>query len=125
MARARNRPARIVIIDDDESMLQLLTLHLRNGGYEVLAAQDAAAGGRLVLERSPDLVICDVDMPYLNGYQLVAALKGDPATREIPIVFLTVQDDVADQAARLGAVAYLRKPVMADRLLEVVALFAT
>jgi CheY-like chemotaxis protein len=78
-----------------------------------------------VLKTPPDLIIADVSMPYMDGYQLVAALKADSATRDIPVVFLTSREDVADYAKQLGAVAYLHKPVLADRLLEIVALFVT
>lgn len=63
-------------------------------------------------------------MPHMNGEELVTAIKMDPQTRHLPVVFLTVDPDADDKARRLGAVACLRKPVTADRLLEVVALFA-
>jgi CheY-like chemotaxis protein len=63
-------------------------------------------------------------MPYLNGYDFVAALKTDKATADIPVVFLSVREDLEAQAARLGAAAYLRKPVRSDRLLEIVEMYA-
>lgn len=105
-------------------MRQLLDMHLRHAGYEVFSAEDAVDGGHLVLRTLPDLIICDIDMPYLNGYEFVAALKTHDTTREIPIVFLTSNEDLSGLTARLGAVAHLTKPVRADRLLEVVALYA-
>lgn len=114
----------VLVIDDDEAMRQLVRLHLGNGGYEVLEAEDAVVGGHIVLRKSPDLIVCDVHMPYMSGYEFVAALKSDPLTHSIPVVFLTVDEGVAERAQELGAVAYLRKPVHADRLLEVVGLFA-
>ena len=104
-------------------MRDLLRLHLGNQGYDVLAAEDAIVGGHLMLRDRPDLVIVDVQMPYMNGYEFVGAMKSDPATRDIPVVFLSTDENVASQASRLGAAAYLHKPVMADRLLEVVGLF--
>jgi CheY-like chemotaxis protein len=104
-------------------MRDLLRLHLSNQGYLVLAAEDAIVAGHMVLSEKPDLLIVDVQMPYMNGYEFVAALKGDPETRDIPVVFLTTDDNVAAQATRLGAAAYLAKPVMADRLLDVVRLY--
>ncbi len=113
------RVSRIAIVDDDESLRQLLSLHLRNAGYEVFAAEDAIAGAHLVVEQAPDLVICDVAMPYMDGYEFITALRADPATREIPVIFLTVKDDVIERARALGA-AYLMKPVMADALLRAV-----
>lgn len=123
IAAARNR-ARIVVIDDDVVVRALLKLHLSSAGYDVLEAEDAVEGGYLVLRSSPDLIISDVDMPYMDGYELTAALKSDPRTREIPVVLLSVHDDVQD-ARKLGVVAYLRKPILANRLLEVVGLFTT
>ena len=105
-------------------MRELLTLHLRNAGYEVFAAEDAVAGGHAILRETPDLIICDVEMPYLNGYEFVAALKTHATTRNIPVVFLTCRQDVDEHAARLGAAAYLRKPLTSERLLEVVDLYA-
>src|SRR5436309_15850808 len=121
MARRRTKPrARILVIDDDKSMLELLKLHLSNAGYDVVTAEDAVVAGRHVFEAAPDLIIADVGMPYMDGYELVRALKADSATRDIPVVFLTSREDVADYAKQLGAGAYLHKPVSADRLLEIV-----
>ena len=119
------RHPRIAVIDDDPVFRALLKLHLANAGYEVSMAEDAVEGGHLIMRTPPDLIICDVNMPYMNGYEFVAAVKRDPLTGHIPVVFVTVEHDVADRASQLGAVAYLRKPVTADRLLEVVGLFAS
>lgn len=118
-------PARgkILVVDDEPSMRELLRLHLGNQGYEVQEAEDAIVAGHLILKRKPDLVIVDVQMPYMNGYEFVGALKSDPQTRDIPVVFLTTDDNVASQAKKLGAAAYLQKPITADRLIEVVDLF--
>ena len=115
---------KILVIDDDPSMLHLLKLQLSNAGYDVLMAEDAVVAGHLLLDAAPDLMIVDVKMPYMDGYEFVAAVKADSSTRDIPVIFLTIKEDVADRAAELGAAAYLTKPVLADRLLEVVALFA-
>jgi len=112
---------KVLVIDDDRSIRELLSLHLANRGYEVAVAEDAIVGGRLALASKPQLIIIDVNMPYLDGPDFVAALKSDPQTRDIPVVFLTSDGDMADRAGGLGAVAYLTKPIMADRLLDVVA----
>jgi CheY-like chemotaxis protein len=115
-----NKPARVLVIDDDAIFRDLLRLHLSNHGYQVLVAEHAILGGHLVLSEAPDLIIVDVEMPYINGYEFVEALKGDLETRDIPVVFLTVDENVAVHAKRLGAAAYLNKPVMLDALLDVV-----
>src|SRR3954466_3944272 len=122
MAPAAAKPPRILVVDDDQSMRELLKLHLRNNGYDVLAAEDAVVAGHLVLSAPPDLILLDVQMPYMSGYEFAGALKADEQTRDIPVVFLTTDDAVAEQARKLGADAYLNKPVTVDRLLEVVAL---
>jgi CheY-like chemotaxis protein len=124
MAEALRKQPRIVVVDDDRSIRDLLKLHLSNAGYAVQAAEDAIVAGHLVLQGAPDLMIVDVQMPYMNGYEFVAALKSDPTTRHIPVVFLSIDDDLAERSAKLGAAAYLKKPVVVDRLLEVVGLFA-
>jgi CheY-like chemotaxis protein len=116
-------PQKVLVIDDDETMRALLRLHLAAGGYQVLEAADAVDGGYLVLGKSPGLVICDVEMPYLDGYEFAMALKSDPKTCHIPVVFLTSDDDAAGKAHKAGAVAHLKKPITADRLLKVVRRF--
>jgi CheY-like chemotaxis protein len=120
-ATPHERPT-IAVIDDDASMRALVRFHLSSAGYEVLEGGDGIEGTRLVIERQPDLVICDVNMPHGNSYDLVTTLKSNPATRAIPVVCLTA--DAKEQAGRLGVAAYLRKPVSAHRLLQVVEILA-
>jgi CheY-like chemotaxis protein len=113
---------KITVIDDDRFIRYLLDLHLRKAGYEVFAAEDAVAAGRSILETKPDLILCDVDMPFMDGCEFVSALRSDAATRDIPVVFLTVSKTVGERAKQLGA-GPLVKPVMADELLRTVAQF--
>lgn len=115
--------AKIAVIDDDRFIRYLLDLHLRKAGYEVFAAEDAVAGGRVVVECAPDVILCDVDMPFMDGYEFVSALRADPATRHIAVIFLSVNKNVGERAKQLGA-GHLVKPVMADELLRTVAQFA-
>jgi len=119
----RTRP-RILVVDDEKIMRDLLELHLGHHGYDVVTAGDAVIAGHCILRHPPDLIITDVEMPYMNGYAFVAALKSDPATRDIPVIFLTTDPNVSESGRRLGAEACLNKPITADRLLAVVALFA-
>jgi CheY-like chemotaxis protein len=115
--------AKIAVIDDDQFIRYLLDLHLRKAGYAVFTAEDAVAAGRIILECSPDVILCDVDMPFMDGYEFVSALRADPTTRHIPVIFLTVNQSVGERAKQLGA-GHLMKPVMADELLRTVAQFA-
>jgi two-component system chemotaxis response regulator CheY len=113
--------ASILVVDDDESIRELLKLHLGSAGYEVDVAEDAIVAGYKVLRRTPDLIIADVNMPHMSGFEFVAALKGDKTLPYIPVIFLTSVDDGDQRGKELGAVGYIVKPVRSDRLLAMVA----
>jgi two-component system chemotaxis response regulator CheY len=113
--------ARILIVDDDLSIRDLLGLHLRSAGYQVEVAEDAIVAGYRVLAQAPDLIICDVNMPYMDGFEFVSALKADSTLPYVPVIFLTSREDGDLRGNELGAVAYLIKPVRVDALLRVVA----
>jgi two-component system chemotaxis response regulator CheY len=113
--------ATILVVDDDESILELLRLHLAAAGYEVLIATDAISAGYMILRGAPDLIITDISMPHMDGFEFVAALKADKSLPYIPVVFLTSLEDGDHRGKELGAVGYITKPVRADKLLELVA----
>jgi CheY-like chemotaxis protein len=113
--------ATILVIDDDESIRDLLRMHLSAAGYEVHVAEDAIAAGYLVLRSPPDLIISDVNMPHMDGFEFVAALKADATLPRIPVIFLTSDEERDDRGKELGVVGYVTKPVRADRLLALVA----
>jgi DNA-binding response OmpR family regulator len=113
--------ARILVVDDDESIRELLRLHLSAAGYEVQVAEDAIAAGYLVLKGPPDLIITDVNMPHMDGFEFVAALRADSALPRIPVIFLTSVEDGDARGRELGAAGYVTKPVRSDRLLALVA----
>lgn len=121
---ASGRKGRILLLEDAPEVRALLERRLANAGYEVLTAQDAVEAGKLVLQRSPDLIIADIQLPYMSGDEFVAALRADPAVRDIPVIFLSVDAQLEGHARRLGAVAYFDKAVSLERLLEVVELYA-
>src|SRR4051812_24674230 len=102
-------------------MRQLLTLHLGNAGYEVEAAEDGIAAGYKVLRQRPALIICDVNMPHMDGFEFVAALRQDPELRHIPVMFLSTAPEIEERGKELGAVGYVFKPVRSDWLLRLVA----
>lgn len=113
--------ARILVVDDDENLCELLRMHLAAAGYEVGTAHDAISAGYQVLKNPPDLILSDVKMPFMDGFEFIAALKADATLPYIPVIFLTSIEDGDSRGKELGAVAYLIKPVRADRLLELVA----
>jgi CheY-like chemotaxis protein len=113
--------ASILIVDDDESIRELLRLHLSAAGYEVNVAPDGIAAGYMVLRSPPDLILCDVSMPHMDGFEFIAALKADKGLPYIPVIFLTSMEEGDHRGKELGAVGYITKPVRADRLLALVA----
>jgi diguanylate cyclase (GGDEF)-like protein len=115
------RRPNILVVDDDESMRELVRLHLSNAGYDVVLAENAIVAGHLVLRSPPDLIIADVEMPYMDGFQFVQGLKADPAVSGIPVIFLTARADGESRGRQLGAAGYLTKPLLADRLLAMVS----
>lgn len=111
----------ILVVDDSPTICEVLQLQLESAGYDVLLAADGHAAIELVRTSKPDLAIVDVNMPYLSGDEFVAAMRSDKATKDIPVIFLSSREDLADHARLLGAEAYLPKPVVAGQLLELVA----
>ena len=73
------------------------------------------------MQKSPDLVVADIEMPFMNGLEFIQALKSDPSVSHIPVIFVSSRDDLEDLAKSFGGIAFLKKPVLADRLLAAVA----
>jgi CheY-like chemotaxis protein len=109
----------ILIVDDETAVRELLKLQLVGEGYEVRLADDAIVAGRSLREAPPDLMLVDVAMPYMDGLDFVATLKGDAAAPQVPIVFITGNAEVASRAHELGAPC-LKKPFAAAQLMDVV-----
>jgi DNA-binding response OmpR family regulator len=114
-------PANILVIDDDPCLRELLHLHLAGAGYRVRLAADGIQGGYAILESAPDLLIVDIHMPYLDGLQLMASVVADATLPVFPFIFLSADETRMDLGISLGASAYLRKPIVKDRLLDAVA----
>lgn len=111
----------ILVVDDSPTICELLQLQLERAGYDVLLAADGHAAIELVRTSKPDLAIVDVNMPYLSGDEFVAAMRSDQATKDVPVIFLSSREDLADHARLLGALAYVPKPVKEKQLLDLVA----
>ncbi len=114
--------ARILIIDDDRTFVDLLRVHLSDAGYEVDIAGDAVLGLRAILADPPQLLLLDLNIPYLHGFEMLRALKNDPLTRRMPVVIITGRDDedAYVQALQIGIDGYLTKPVQREMLLGTV-----
>ena len=114
--------AKIVVIEDDVTFLDLLRVHLASAGHEVLTAEDAALGLRAIITEAPELILLDLTVPYLDGFEMIKALRNDPATRDIPLIVLTGRsdDEAFARAKELGASHFLTKPVSRDILVRAI-----
>ncbi|HXF61471.1 MAG TPA: response regulator [Caldilineaceae bacterium] len=114
--------AHILIIEDDERICSAVADILELAGYETTTAPDGAAGVALARRRPPDLVICDIMMPYLDGYGVLQQLRQDAKTATIPFIFLTARTAKEDMrlGMALGADDYLTKPFGEEELLQAV-----
>ncbi|MGH9064847.1 MAG: response regulator transcription factor [Acidimicrobiales bacterium] len=117
----------VLVVDDDPVIQRLLQVNFEMEGYRVVLAADGAAGLEQARAGHPDIVILDVMMPGMDGLEVVAQLKGDPATSAIPVLLLSAKAQEADirAAASTGADGYVTKPFDPLELLErVTALIA-
>jgi len=114
--------ARILIVDDSPSQLAAMKKIVDKLGHEVISAEDGALGVEVAKREMPDLILMDVVMPNLNGFQATRSISKDAATAHIPIVLVTTKDQVTGKVwgLRQGAKAYLTKPVNETQLIELV-----
>ena len=111
--------ARILIVDDSPTEMYKLTGMLEKHGHEVLKAENGADGVALARLEKPDVVLMDIVMPGLNGFQATRQLTKDPETGNIPVIVVTTKDQETDMvwAQRQGAKGYLTKPVDEEQLI--------
>ena len=113
--------ARILIVDDSPSQLLGIQRIVEKLGHQILTATDGAAGVEAAKAELPDLVLMDVVMPNLNGFQATRTLARDASTRHIPVILVTTKDQDTDRmwGMRQGVKAYITKPFSEDELSEV------
>ena len=111
----------VLIVEDVPDILKLLEATLTFKGYRVVSSVNGQEALEAIQRERPALVITDIMMPRLDGFGLVHRMRINPETREIPVIFLSSLEEGDTRGKELGAVAYLRKPVMRDRLLATVA----
>lgn len=104
------RDKSVLVVDDDSNIRSLLQQELTEAGYRVRLAEDGRKALALIREETPGLVILDVMMPEMNGFDVAAVLKNDPATMDIPIIILSILED-KERGFRLGVDRYLTKPI--------------
>lgn len=114
--------ARILIVDDSPSQLLGMKRIVEKLGHEALGAEDGAAGVEVAKSALPDLILMDVVMPNLNGFQATRAISKEPSTAHIPVVLVTTKDQETDKVwgMRQGAKAYITKPFTENQLVEII-----
>jgi len=111
---------RILVIEDNEANLELMVYLLRAMGYEPLSAEDGLSGLALARDLVPDLVLCDINMPGMNGFEVATELRADVRTRQIPIIAITAFAMVGDRERILasGFDMYLSKPIQPETFVD-------
>ena len=113
----------LLVVDDEPKLLRAVAVDLRGEGYQVMTANNGAEALISIAQKLPDLIISDIRMPGMDGYELARRLRRNESTALIPIVFLTAKDTTSDriEGFRTGVDAYLTKPFEPDELLAVIA----
>jgi DNA-binding response OmpR family regulator len=111
--------ARVLVIEDEPAISQLLRIVLENHGHEVLVADDGSRGLATAIRRSPDAIILDVMMPFMDGFAVLEALREDERTVSIAVMMLSAiqKEAVEERCYRMGAQAFVRKPFDPEMLL--------
>jgi len=114
----------ILVVDDEPAITELLEVVLSKSGYEVIAASSGAEGVRKALESEPDLIIVDIMMPEIDGYEAVKSIRQNPTLGSIPVIFLSGRDPDVDggRSFNSGGTMYLKKPFSADQVKTFVSL---
>jgi len=113
---------KILLADDAKNIILVLKMSLEKAGYEVMVARDGLIALKLAQEEDPDLILLDIVMPKMNGFLVLEALKDDPETAEIPVIFISAKSEDKDleRAKLLGANDYLVKPINQEELLTTI-----
>jgi CheY-like chemotaxis protein len=112
--------ARILIVEDNPANLDLVRYLLESHGYATLTATDGAQGLRIAREKRPDLILCDLQMPLVDGYEVSRQIRNDPSLRDIVAIAVTAVSMSGDRAAALAAGfdGYISKPIDPERFVE-------
>ncbi|MES2090559.1 MAG: response regulator [Pseudomonadota bacterium] len=114
---------KILVIDDSNTIRRSAEIFLKQGGYEVLLAEDGFDALAKVNDHEPSIIFCDILMPRLDGYQTCAIIKRNPRFANTPVIMLSSKDGLFDKARgrMVGSQDYLTKPFTKDQLLQAVA----
>lgn len=112
--------AKVLIIEDDPASLELLNYMMGAAGHTVISATDGAIGLRLALEADPDLILCDLQLPELDGYQIIRRLNSHAGWKRVPVAAVTALSMPGDRESALltGFDAYITKPIVPETFLR-------
>ena len=110
----------LMLVEDEEELVRIVQTYFRDEGYEVRIALNGEEGLKLLQEFSPDVIVSDVKMGRMDGFEFFEALLKIPKLAKIPVIFLTIMDDRAsvERATKLGAAGYMTKPFDVEELHE-------
>lgn len=121
-SKVKPRPAKILVIDDEPEITDIIETFLETAGYEVKSENSSTIGIERAKTYLPDLVLLDIMMPFMDGYEICKELKKCEKTKNIPVVFLTGKDAQSDEGRsfKVGGVLYIKKPFSCERLMDIV-----
>ena len=112
MEEARENPIKVLVVDDERNILDIIRFNLEVEGYEVITSRDGEEALRMVHELKPDIILCDIMMPEVDGLEVCRRLKADGRTNQIPVVMLSARTQAQDKVASIeaGADDFITKP---------------
>jgi len=118
---------KILVVEDNELSREMLSRRLERKGFFVIAAEDGEQGYTRARSESPDVILMDISLPGINGWEVIEMLKSEPDTHDIPLIVLTAHALVTDRARadEVGCYAYFSKPFDFERLLDTIGRILT
>ncbi|MCB9479817.1 MAG: response regulator [Deltaproteobacteria bacterium] len=115
----------VLVIDDSDDNLEIIRAKLTHVGYRIKTALDGETGLHMAREFSPGVILCDIMLPRMDGWEVLSRLKADPATKDIPVILMTAYTTIQYQGERsraleLGAAEYLKKPMDLNEMTRLV-----
>jgi len=118
----KTKSGKILVIDDEAEITEIVETFLKDAGYQVLVENSSVMGIERAKSFMPDLILLDIMMPFMDGYEVCEELKKNKETENIPVIFLTGKDARSDEGKsfKVGGDMFIKKPFNCERLLEIV-----
>lgn len=113
---------KVLVVDDEPSVVKVVVFRLKKAGYEVISANDGESALKILKENKPDLILLDIALPDIDGYEVCARIKADETTKSIPIIFFSASTSMImnkdDILKKYGVQGYLNKPFETEELIK-------